>query len=383
MRGLSATGAFACAVITAALATGCGSSTKESSTPSTGSASATAADAGPTKTAADVKGGVEVTAKPGDEPLHVAFFGQSAANAYASSEGKAIETAVKELNNGSTFTFFDGKFSTSAQVNQIQDAVTSGKYNAFVILPISGASVVPAVRNAVDAGIKVGAEAFPIGPSFTEVSKAQVPGVVMSLVNSPIDDGSVTATRANALCEGKDPCNLVVMVGDRTQPSEAVRLDTVKKTLEPNVKVVNVCDGGYTQDGGFKCMQDVLQVSKDVDVVLTPSGDQMLSGAQKALAAQNIRIGSENPDGKFQFVGLGASEDAVKQIRAGLWDSSRVWLGGPTISTIMVQALSDHVNGRGGQWPEAFNVDEISPIGPIANKESLADDPSFKGEWCC
>jgi ribose transport system substrate-binding protein len=379
---LSRGGVLIAAATLATLVAGCGSSDSTSS-PSSAPATAATKSSAPTKTAAEVKGGAVVKAMAGDKPLHVAFFGQCACNAYAASEGKAVETAVKQLGNGSTYTFFDGKFSVSTQVNGIQDAITSKKYNAFVILPISGAAVVPSVRRATQEGIKVGAEAFPIGPSYTETDRAQVPGVLMSLVNNPNDDGSVTAGRANELCEGKDPCNVVVMLGDRTQPSEALRLDAIKKTIKPNVKLVNVCDGKYTQDGGFKCMQDALQVNKDIDVVLTPSGDQMLSGAQKALTAAGTKIGKQNAQGKFKFVGLGASEDAVKQIRAGLWDSSRVWLGGPTISTIMIAALNDHLNGRGDAWPESFPADKISPVGAIANEKSLAADPSFKGEWCC
>jgi ribose transport system substrate-binding protein len=377
---LSVRGSLIAAAMLATVVAGCGSS---ASTSSSGSASTAATTSQPTKTAAQVKGGVAIKSTPGDKPLHVAFFGQCACNAYAASEGKAVEAAVKRLGNGSTYTFFDGRFSVETQVNEIQDAITSGKYNAFVILPISGAAVAPVARRAVDEGIAVGAEAFPIGPSYTVTDRAQIPGVAMSLVNNPNDDGTVTASRANELCEGKDPCNAIVMLGDRTQPSEALRLDAVKRTLKPNVKLVNVCDGAYTQEGGFRCMQDALQVSDDVDVVLTPSGDQMLSGAQKALAVGGIRIGDENADGKFKFVGLGASEDAVRQIRSGLWDSSRVWLGGPTVSTIMVASLNDHVNGRGSAWPEAFAADQISPIGAIANRESLARDPSFRGEWCC
>lgn len=334
-------------------------------------------------TAAQVKGGVKVHSQPGDKPLHLAFFGLCACNPYTAGQARGVQKAVKALGNGSTYTFFDGKFLAQPQVNQIQDAVTSGKYNAFVILPNDSAAVVPVVKQAIAKGIKVGALTFPVGPSYTITDRAQVPGVVMSLVNNPVTDGLVTATRTNELCAGKNPCNVVVMMGVRTISWELQRYNAVKKTFTKNIHIVNVCDGKFLQDGGFKCMQDSLQITKDIDVVMTPSGDEMLTGAQKALAAQGIKIGNQNSDGKFKFTGLGASTDSVDQVKKGLWDSTRVFLGDPTIDTIVVQALSDHVNGRGAQWPTAFSTDLVSPIGPEVTPETLKKVPSFKGEWCC
>src|SRR5205823_2838076 len=114
------------------------------------------------------------------------------------------------LKNGSTYTFFDGKFNAQTQFNQIQDATAAGKYNAFIILPNDSASVVPAVKQAVAKGIKVAALTFPIGKDYTITTRAQVPGVVMSLVNNPITDGIVTGQRTNALCKGRNPCKIVI-----------------------------------------------------------------------------------------------------------------------------------------------------------------------------
>jgi ribose transport system substrate-binding protein len=362
----------------------CGSSSNEpSSTPASSTPGSGAATTSQKQfTAADVKGGVDVKAVAGWKPLHVAFFGYCSCNSYTQTEAQGMEKELKKLNDGSNLTFFNGNYSPSTQANQIADAITSQKYNAFIILPIDGASVVPAVKQAIAAGINVGQMSFPIGSDLTITDRPQVPGVVMSLLNTPVSDGQVTGARTATLCEGKNPCNVLVLTGPSV-PSEGVRLKAVKNELTPNVKIVSTCDGKFTAAGGFKCMQDALQITKDIHVVMSPSSDSELVGAQKALAAVGIKIGDENPQGLFKFVGLGASQAAVKEIRAGRWDSSRTWLGYPTLSSIMIQSLYDHVNGRGSQWPEGFNLDEISPIGSLANKESLDADTSFQGEWCC
>jgi ribose transport system substrate-binding protein len=361
----------------------CGSS---SDTPSSAPASSTPASGAATSdkqfTAADVKGGVDVKPVAGSKPLHVAFFGYCSCNSYTQTEAQGMEKELKKLNDGSSLTFFNGNYSASTQANQIADAVTSKKYNAFIILAIDGASVVPAVKQAIAAGITVGQMSFPIGQDVTNIERPQVPGLAMSLLNSPVSDGQVTGARTKTLCEGKSPCNVLALLGPSV-PSEALRMKAVKKELTPNVKIVSTCTGQFTAAGGFKCMQDALQITKDIHVVMSPSSDSELVGAQKALTAVGIKIGDQNPQGLFKFVGLGASQAAVKEIRAGRWDSSRTWLGYPTLSSIMIQSLYDHVNGRGSQWPEGFNLDEISPIGSLANKQSLDADASFQGEWCC
>jgi ribose transport system substrate-binding protein len=359
----------------------CGSSSDAPSpTPAAGGAAASTGQ--PRHTAADVKGGVEVKPVAGWKPLKVAFFGYCSCNSYTKTEAQGIQQELNKLNNGSTLTFFNANYSPSTQANQIADAVTSQKYNAFVILSVDGASVVPAVKQAVAAGIKVGQMSFPIGTNLTNREQPQVAGVAMSLLNSPVSDGEITGARTEALCKGKNPCNVLVLLGPSV-PSEALRYKAVKAALGPNVKIVSTCDGKYTAAGGFACMQDALQVTKAIDVVMSPSSDSELVGAQKALTAAGIAIGDQNPQGLFKFVGLGASQTAVKEIRAGRWDSSRVWLGSPTLSSIMVGSLYAHINGHGAEWPQAFDLDKISPIGSLANKQSLAADPSFQGEWCC
>jgi ribose transport system substrate-binding protein len=377
--------AGAVALLVALGVAACGSSsddTSAGSAPATAAATTTSTSA-KTHTADDVKGGVEVKPVAGWKPLHVAFFGYCSCNSYTATEAQGMKKALDQLNNGSSLKIFSANYSATTQANQIADAVTSQKYNAFIILPIDGAQVVPSVKQAVAAGIKVGAMSFPIGPSQTITDRPQVPGVVISLLNNPVADGAITGERTKQLCEGKSPCNIVVMTGPRGVSSEVLRVNAVKKAIGPNAKIVLTCDGAYTAAGGFKCMQNALQVTKDIDVVMSPSSDSMLVGAQKALGAVGIKIGEQNPDGKFKFVGLGASETAVNQIKAGLWDSSRVWLGDPTVSTVMISALDANVNGHGSEWPQAYDSDAISPIGKLADKKALDTDPSFKGEWCC
>ena len=60
----------------------------------------------------------------------VAFFGFAAANSFAQATWAGVKQAAEQA--GVTAKFFDPNFNAQTQVSQIQDAITSGQYQAFV-----------------------------------------------------------------------------------------------------------------------------------------------------------------------------------------------------------------------------------------------------------
>src|ERR1700730_12337479 len=61
----------------------------------------------------------------------VAFFGFAAANSFAQATRAGVQEAAQK--NGVQAKFFDPNFDSAKQVAQIQDAVASGQYQAFVV----------------------------------------------------------------------------------------------------------------------------------------------------------------------------------------------------------------------------------------------------------
>ena len=120
-------GGASLATAVACLVAACGSTSSSTAVNSsaTGAASTASTAPSPQYTAADVKGGVVVKATPGWKPLHLAVFGFAASNSYTESEAHGMQQEVDKLADGSTYTFFDGNFSPTTQVQQIEDAVVS------------------------------------------------------------------------------------------------------------------------------------------------------------------------------------------------------------------------------------------------------------------
>ena len=120
------------------------------------------------------------------EPVDVAFFGFAAANGFAQATWAGVQEAAAEL--CATARFFDPNFDSATQVAQIQDAITSGEFEAFVIQANDGNSVVPVVKEAIEAGITVVGEFTPIGTDYDSI-EPQVEGMTSYVGTSIVANG--------------------------------------------------------------------------------------------------------------------------------------------------------------------------------------------------
>src|SRR5437867_675354 len=78
--------------------------------------------------------------------VRIAFFLAATANTYSQAELKGAQATAKKMN--AKISYFDGNFETEKQVNQIEDSITSHKFDAFIVSPNDGASVVGPIENA-------------------------------------------------------------------------------------------------------------------------------------------------------------------------------------------------------------------------------------------
>ena len=89
---------------------------------------------------------VEVEVEPTMEEVNIAIFHPVLGNSYTKALTDGAEAVAAEL--GGTVDIFgaDPGFDPVALSNQIQDAITSGKYDAFIIYAADGVSVAADVR---------------------------------------------------------------------------------------------------------------------------------------------------------------------------------------------------------------------------------------------
>ena len=270
----------ALAVATAAMLAGCGAAAPESST------------------------GDGNTSK--DDALSIGFFGFAAANSFAQGVYDGVEEAAEKY--GATAEYVDSNFDAQLQAQQLTDAVTSGQYDIIIIQANDNLVVQKPIEDALAAGITVVAEFTPVGPRFDTI-EPQVDGII-SIVDPPVVNGQGLGEMGLMACEkvDADPCKVAYMEGFRALPLDNARTKAVVDTLtEGGAEVVAQVEGGYTADSGQAAFQDILTSAPDVNVVI---------GSSQAVAGANLVSGAKND---VQFVGNGASTQAVDAVRNGDW----------------------------------------------------------------
>lgn len=297
--------------------------------------------------------------------VRLAYFAPGTANALSAGHQKGIEQTARKM--GATVTTFDAKLDPREQLNQIQTATTSGKFDAFVIFPLDGNAIAPVVRQSIEKGIKVVSIFSTIGPDPNKL-EPQVPGLSSTVATEINDAGRRLGELTIDACGNHAPCKVAYLPGLANFFPEKVRLDAFKRAIAgSHVDLVAVQNGQYAAAPALKVTQDILQAHPDLSVVTT-SGDQMTEGAAQAVA-------SAGKTDSVQLVGGGASVKGVDAVRAGRWFGSYVILPeteGQLGARYAIEAA------RGEKVPVTVRSIDKSPIGPLLTKSNAA---RFTGQW--
>lgn len=245
----------------------------------------------------------------GQESFSVAYLSASSANTWLQTSLAAM-TEVADANDV-TITEFDAQFTPGVQSQQIQDILVADTYDAIVIAAIDGAGIIPDLEEALDAGLEVAILNQVVGEDL-DTADPQFDGPVVSAMAPPLRSGERMGELTLQACEGLSPCNVVYFYG-----IQGIPLDNALKagfddvtSANPDIEIVAEAEGQYLgPDVALAAMQDVLQRTEDIDVVVGP--DQSMQGVLLALQDEGID--------DVAIIGLGGSEPAIEGIRDGTW----------------------------------------------------------------
>lgn len=306
-----------------------------------------------------------------DKPLKIAFFAASSQNGFNQAVYEGVEKEAREI-GGIETQIFDGEFSGEVQYNQIEDMIAAKRFDGFVVLPNDTVGVAAVVQEAVDSGIKVATTLFPIGPDL-EILEPQVKGLTATVAAPPNDGAAAQAEAVVAFCSALDPCNVIIIIGQKIFPFDNLRLQTFLKVLEPhsNIKVRSTLEGNYDPDQSLIGMQDALQANSNIHAVLS-NADQHLVGADIALEDAGYTVED------VYMMGGGASQIALDKIREGRWDASYAFFP-RTMGEIALRAVIDALKGK--PVNPVVNMDKVGPVQSIITKDVLEANPDFDAEW--
>jgi ribose transport system substrate-binding protein len=295
----------------------------------------------------------------------IAYFNLSFTNTYMQAVQEGIEETAKK--DGDSVQAFDGEFNSGKQLNQIRDALATGRYDGFIISPVDGIGIATAIRQAEADEIPVVCTTTACGPDQGSL-EAQLPGVAAHVGVSPVEEGVNTAEMISGACADTNPCEVAWIPGTKSIPTDIARNETLEKELEKdaNVDLVAVEEGGFLAGPAREATQTILQAHPNVSVIAT-AGDQMTAGAEAA-------VKQAGKTDQVALVSNAGSKQGVEAVRDGRWYGTTAW---PALleGKLALETIVANLNGE--ETPNSIDVQK--EIGFTTITKDNADE--YTPEW--
>lgn len=305
------------------------------------------------------------------DPVRLAFLAASSQNGYNAATWQGIQDAAAAAGDVQV-EIFDGEFNAATQFAQVEDIVAGGRFNGIVVAPNDTVGIATALEEATSEGLLVASVLFPVGPELTTMTP-QVPGLTTTVALNPVEGAAAEAEEVVKFCADKDPCNVVIMIGQLQFPFDNLRYNSMLDVLKQhaNIKVVATGEGSYSPDASLTAMQDIIQANPQIDVVLS-NADQHLLGVEIALEDAGI------PIEPIYLIGGGLNQITVDKIREGKFDatlSAHPYYEGFYAAEALIKAA------RGETVDNWIDPGKGAKNPLIVTKEWLDANPDFKAEW--
>jgi ribose transport system substrate-binding protein len=307
-----------------------------------------------------------ISAASAATPTNVAYLSASSANTWLQASKVQMDRIAKA--NNIKITEFDAQFKPGEQAKQIQDVIASGKYKGLIIASVDGAGIIPSLKDAIDAGLKVGILNQVVGTKL-DTAKPQFAGPSVVVMVPPKVSGERLGKLTLQACKGKTSCKVVFFYGIKGIP-----LDTAIKegydaviATNPAISIVAEGEGKYLgPDVAQKAMQDILSSTPNFDVVVGP--DQAIQGVVLALS-------DAGKLGTAKLIGFGGSKAAINGVKNGTWFADL--FGAPAtegklLMDAMVKAL------KTGKKSGGIDPGTKLPDNGLVTKANVS---KFKAEW--
>lgn len=298
--------------------------------------------------------------------LQIAYMSFAVTNSYDAPMLAAAKTEAEDSN--AQLTVFDANNDPKAQFSQLQNAITSGKYQGIITQPIEGTNLIPLVQQAIAKGIKVVNIDQTMGADLS-TDKPQVKGLSGNVTFVPAKIGTQLGQQVVAACASKNlnPCKIGYLYDIKASSLDGALFKTFSAAIAGSpVKIVASGQDFYTPSGGLKAVQDMLQAQPDLNLIV--GTDQGLEGAVQALSAAK-------KTGQILLVGYGASAAGVAGVKDGTWFSD-VAQAPASEGRLGVKALITAL--RTGKDSGAIDPVAELPDNGIVTKANAA---KFTAEW--
>jgi ribose transport system substrate-binding protein len=282
-----------------------------------------------------------------EETIQVAYLSFAVANTYDTPMLAAAQE-VADANNVE-LTVFDANNDPNAQLAQLQDAIASGQYDGIITQPIYGPGLIDAVKQAVEAGIKVVNIDQILGEDFT-TADVQVDGLSANVSQRPHDMGTKLGEQTVAACASQnlDPCKVAYLYDIKASALDVALREAWDAAVAGSpVEVIADGETFFNPANALTVVQDILTAHADLNLIV--GSDQGMQGADQALEAA----------GKSDAIllnGFGGSEAAFELVK-----NDRLF------STVMMVPASEGRLGMEAMIDAVRNGNDQGSVDPFAD----------------
>jgi ribose transport system substrate-binding protein len=243
-----------------------------------------------------------------DETLDIAYLSYAVANSYDAPMLAAAQNAATAGN--ARIQVFDANNSFELQATQLQDALTSGRFDGIITQPIAGGLLATDVQTAINAGSVIANVDQVLGADLT-TSDAQVNGLAANVVFVPSEIGRKMGELTVQACAevAADPCKVGYLYAFQGYPLDtAIKAAFDEAVAGSPVQIVQEGGAFFNAIDGLSASQNMLQADPEIAVIV--GSDQAITGALLAAAGAGV-------DSTLKTVGYGGGAIAIQQIADG------------------------------------------------------------------
>jgi ribose transport system substrate-binding protein len=283
--------------------------------------------------------------------------------------------AIAKKDGAAKFVVFDSNNSVPKEIANCNDAIASGKYDAFALKAVAGPPLMNCARKALKAGIPVVAFGNALGPN-PNTEKRQIPGLSGSVIELARINGVSAAQLTNLACKAAkaNPCKVIYTYGPLAFDWASITRKYFTQSVKayPNIRVIASGLNNFDPNAARTLVKSLLQTHGDVNVIAS-DGDL---GAEGAIAA--IKDSGKTPGKDILVTGGAISNQGAGLIKSGAMFGSTCLMPATEAKVsakLSIQAARHEKIAK----PDVEVCADYSPLGnaPIT-KSNLA---KFHPEW--
>ncbi|MCD4534070.1 sugar ABC transporter substrate-binding protein [Nocardioides sp. cx-169] len=290
--------------------------------------------------------------------LKIAYFSAGTSNSYLQASIDEAEKVAEEI--GADLDVFDGEFTSQTQFDQMQQALTSGKYNAFVVEPNDGNLVCDILTTeAPKKEVLVSVFNLPICGRATKLGdETYQPGTITYVGGQTLD--VYQAWVQDVIDSHPDGAKIGLISGPDLNANSICFFEAAKAFEDvEGFEVVAQQTTDYTTPKAFDAAQTMLRANPEMDIIMS-NFSGMTRGVVEAAEGNDVDI--------YDF---GGDEWALSNVKSGKLAGSVMML--PRQETReAIEAVAAYVEGE--DVPPFVNLTEsdLLPGTPFATAENVS-----------